>query len=141
MFDLLDSGTLALLRGLIGAEVRRARVALAFDQEDLASLVGISPSYLSQIENGREVPLSTLKRIARALELPLSALLLDAKNGGTVDAFIDVLVDAARLVERLEPEASAVSSSVPAYVRDVKNSHAAAGRFIARKRAKTPAHI
>ena len=62
----------------IGAQIVYYRKLKGVTQEKMASEVGISPQYLSRIENGsypKSVSLSTLMRIANYLEVSISKLL------------------------------------------------------------------
>jgi DNA-binding Xre family transcriptional regulator len=59
-----------------GANVRAARVARGWTQEELAHRTGLASVQVSRIERGkREVRLSTLLRLVRALDVPPAALL------------------------------------------------------------------
>jgi SOS-response transcriptional repressor LexA len=49
--------------------IRQARVARRWTQAELASEAGLSPRYVSSIENGQNVTVDVLQRVARALEL------------------------------------------------------------------------
>lgn len=67
----------------IGARIVYFRKIKGLTQERLADDVGISPQYLSRIENGsypKSVSLSTLMRIAQKLEVPMSKLVEDIEN-------------------------------------------------------------
>jgi transcriptional regulator with XRE-family HTH domain len=67
----------------IGARIVYFRKIKGLTQERLADDVGISPQYLSRIENGsypKSVSLSTLMRIAQKLEVPMSKLMEDIEN-------------------------------------------------------------
>lgn len=62
----------------LGARIVYYRKINCFTQEKLAEKVGISPQYLSRIENGnypKSVSLSTLMRIAKALGITISELM------------------------------------------------------------------
>ncbi|MBQ9764386.1 MAG: helix-turn-helix transcriptional regulator [Phascolarctobacterium sp.] len=62
----------------IGAQIVYYRKLKGVTQEKMASEVGISPQYLSRIENGsypKSVSLSTLMRIADYLGVEVSKLL------------------------------------------------------------------
>jgi transcriptional regulator with XRE-family HTH domain len=62
----------------IGGVIRARRRAAGQTLEELTARSGLSKTILSRIENGRGNPsVETLFRIARALEVPLSALLED----------------------------------------------------------------
>jgi transcriptional regulator with XRE-family HTH domain len=53
----------------------------------LASRAGLSPSYISLLErNGRDPPLSTMEKISRSLELPLSVLMFVGTSQGELDS-------------------------------------------------------
>jgi len=62
---------------LIGDRVRELRLARGMDAADLAQAAGISPGYVSLIENNRRrnIPLKTLTSIASALGVTVSDLL------------------------------------------------------------------
>lgn len=67
----------------IGARIVYYRKIKGVTQEKLAENVGISPQYLSRIENGsypKSVSLSTLIRIADKLEVPVSKLVEDIEK-------------------------------------------------------------
>ncbi|QDL94492.1 helix-turn-helix transcriptional regulator (plasmid) [Paroceanicella profunda] len=60
----------------LGQRMRAARAARGLNLHQLARLTGISASALSLIETAKRDPrVTTLSRIARALRLPMSALL------------------------------------------------------------------
>lgn len=60
----------------VGQLIRNIRQRQGISQIQLARMVGISNSFLSDVENGRrEMSLSTLKKIAAALNTTCSALL------------------------------------------------------------------
>lgn len=63
------------LEQAIGAKIREHRHRLNITGADLAAAAAISTGMLSKIENGQISPsLSTLNAVARALNLPISAL-------------------------------------------------------------------
>ena len=67
----------------IGARIVYFRKIKGLTQERLADDIGISPQYLSRIENGsypKSVSLSTLMRIAQKLEVPMSKLMEDIEQ-------------------------------------------------------------
>lgn len=60
----------------IGRAIRLCRVQQHLSQADLAKYVGLTASMISMIETGkREVSLSLLNRISRALSIPISILI------------------------------------------------------------------
>jgi transcriptional regulator with XRE-family HTH domain len=59
-----------------GANVRKARLARGWTQEDLAEKTGLASVQVSRIERGkREVRLTTFIRLVRALDIEASELL------------------------------------------------------------------
>ena len=59
-----------------GASVKAQRVRLQLTQEELAERAGLHRTYITDIERGtRNLSLQSIERVARALELPLAALL------------------------------------------------------------------
>lgn len=61
----------------IGARIMYFRKMRRYTQEELAFRASISASYLSRIERGvykKGLPLSTIMRIAKALDIELSAI-------------------------------------------------------------------
>ena len=73
---------------VLGAAIRAERVTAGLSLRDLAARTKVSNAYLSQIERGLHEPsISVLRAIARALGVPLEALLaragvLDSGEGG-----------------------------------------------------------
>ena len=67
----------------IGAKIVFYRKLRSMTQEKLAEEVGITPQYLSRIENGgytKSVSLSTLMMIAGALDVTMSQLMEGVEN-------------------------------------------------------------
>jgi transcriptional regulator with XRE-family HTH domain len=61
--------------------VRDLRHVRNLSQRQLAARMNVPRTYISKIENGKAMPtLSSLDRLARALEVDMSALLRDAKT-------------------------------------------------------------
>lgn len=61
----------------IGLAIKRSREQLGYKQTDLAQKTGLSVSYLSMLEkNKRDPSIKTVERIALALGIPPSVLLL-----------------------------------------------------------------
>ena len=62
---------------VVGANVRALREARGLPQDELAHLASIHPSYMSDVENGkRNLSLKVLERIARALRVPETDLVI-----------------------------------------------------------------
>lgn len=63
-------------RQAIGRRIRAWRHHKQMNQDDFADLVGVHRAQLGQLESGRvDVRLSSLQRVARALNIPLYQLL------------------------------------------------------------------
>jgi len=63
-----------------GNAVRRARLERGLSQEELAHLAGIDRSYMSSIERGAQnLGLMSIARIARAMDMAMGELLLEAR--------------------------------------------------------------
>lgn len=68
-----------------GEYLQAARNAAGFKLREFAKLVGIAPSYLSDIENDRRVPSEdVLRKLARELKLDMTELLGRAGRMGDV---------------------------------------------------------
>ncbi len=66
--------------GQLGQRVRAARKAAKLNGQELAAKIGMSQSYISEIERGNRNPsLPTLLRIAQVLDCPASYFLQDAE--------------------------------------------------------------
>lgn len=64
----------------IGDNIRKYRKMKNLTQKELGDLVGISNTYLSDMEIGRTNPsIKTLKRIAKGLEISFVELLKDTE--------------------------------------------------------------
>jgi transcriptional regulator with XRE-family HTH domain len=69
------------LQVALGRVIRRHRSRLKYSQESFAEAVGVHRTYMGAIERGEQnVALQNLERIARALSVPLSTLLLEAEE-------------------------------------------------------------
>lgn len=75
----------ALRRKVIGPRIRQRRRELKISLRELAEQVGVTASFLSQVERDLVSPsLHSLKAIAAALEVPMFYFLLDGPGGGHV---------------------------------------------------------
>jgi transcriptional regulator with XRE-family HTH domain len=67
-----------------GEALRLVRVFHDMNQTKLAERLGISKSYLSELESGKKSPtLELLQKYAETFSMPLSSLLFFAENVGT----------------------------------------------------------
>ncbi len=65
----------------VATAVRDLRHVRNLSQRQLAARMNVPRTYISKIENGKAMPtLSSLDRLARALQVDISALLCDAKG-------------------------------------------------------------
>lgn len=65
----------------VASAVRNLRLGRNLSQRQLAGRMGVPRTYISKIENGKAMPtLSSLERLAKALQVDISALLRDAKT-------------------------------------------------------------
>lgn len=65
----------------VATAVRDLRRVRNLSQRQLAGRMGVPRTYISKIENGKAMPtLSSLERLAKALQVDISALLRDAKT-------------------------------------------------------------
>lgn len=61
---------------MVGDRIKKAREAAGLGQKELATMVGMNQSFLSQVETGRRgASIETLDKIARALKIPPSSLM------------------------------------------------------------------
>ncbi len=66
---------LATLKKSIGSRIQRRRSDLRISQEDLAFRAELTPTYLSQLENGKRNPsLQMLYRLCSVLKIELAEL-------------------------------------------------------------------
>lgn len=64
----------------LGAKIKRERQSRGITQEKLAEMVDISLNFMSLIENGRNMSVETLVKIAQALGVSVDYLLNDTIN-------------------------------------------------------------
>lgn len=83
----------------VGGRVRELRARRGMTRRILAKDSGVSERYLAQLEGGQgNASLSILRRLARALDVPLEALVADAPEPAIE------LTQAIEVLRRLEPE-------------------------------------
>lgn len=69
----------------LGEAIKKQRKLIGLNQSDLATLCGITPSYLSMIEKNKKEPnLATLKRMSEHLRVPLPVLFFRALDESDV---------------------------------------------------------
>ena len=79
----------------IGQKIRHARLAKGLTQEELGKLVGLQKSAIAKYENGRVVNIkrSTLQKLANALDLRGSDLIIEASPEEAAELSARVLLD------------------------------------------------
>lgn len=71
-------------KNILGTAIQKARKGKGLKQAQLAEIIKISRSYISDIENGRYSPsIETLSKIAVCLDMDLNIL----KDGNTISCF------------------------------------------------------
>jgi transcriptional regulator with XRE-family HTH domain len=71
----------AMLREVIGDVLRRARISQGRTLREVSDSARVSLGYLSEVERGRkEASSELLSAISEALDVPLSAVLVDASQ-------------------------------------------------------------
>ena len=79
-----SSGAAGDLAPTVGHNLRRLRVKRGLSLDRLAQASGVSRGMLGQIEQGKSAPtINVLWKIARALNIPFSALIQEPVAGGT----------------------------------------------------------
>lgn len=77
-----------------GDRIKQYRLEKGLTQKQLGKLCGIADSNIRKYENGRQDPkLPTIRKIAVALELPLSALVADWSVFSPTEIFEDLTDD------------------------------------------------
>ncbi len=67
--------------GALGQAVRRFRTERGYSQEGFAALVGLHRTYVGGIERGERNPtIKTLRRMAKALNIPVSRLIREMER-------------------------------------------------------------
>lgn len=79
----------------IGQKIKEARIVKGLTQEELGNLVGLQKSAIAKYENGRVVNIkrSTLQKLAKALDLRGSDLIIEADPKEAADLHAKVLLD------------------------------------------------
>ena len=106
----------------IGEKIRNARIAKGLTQEELGKMVGLQKSAIAKYENGKVVNIkrSTLQKLAQALNLRGSDLVIEADPKGSAEFDAKVLLDD-ELMETLEVYYS-LSADKQKMIRDLIRS-------------------
>lgn len=66
---------------MIGSKIRQRRTELGLSLQELSGQTALTPSFLSQVERDQAEPsISSLRRIAEALQVPIFYFLMDAEQ-------------------------------------------------------------
>ena len=69
------------LGAAVGIAIRNRRTAMGLSQEQLGEIAGLDRTYISGVERGvRNPTISSLGRIATALQCDLSSILIEAET-------------------------------------------------------------
>ena len=87
----------------IGQKIKHARIAKGLTQEELGNIVGLQKSAIAKYENGRVVNIkrSTLQKLANALDLRGSDLIIEADPKEAAELSAKVLLDS-ELMDAIE---------------------------------------
>jgi ribosome-binding protein aMBF1 (putative translation factor) len=55
----------------IGAAIRHARESQNLSQEQLGKMIGVQKAQISRLENGKNITISTMRRVFHAMNLPV----------------------------------------------------------------------
>ena len=91
---------------MIGDILKRTRTIYGYKASELSELLGISKSYLSEIENNKKQPsLELLKKYSEIYDMKLSSLILLSENyeeNNKSDKFIRNMM--IKLIEKMTPD-------------------------------------
>lgn len=87
----------------IGQKIKEARLAKGLTQEELGAIIGLQKSAIAKYENGRVVNIkrSTLQKLAKALDLRGSDLIIESNAKEAAEFSAKVLLDS-ELMESIE---------------------------------------
>ena len=107
----------------LGLKIKEARKERKFSQEDLAYKTGITPPYLSQIENGRKkISLPVLLRISKVLKVSMDELVSGKiRPFGYLADFTAILKDVNDYEARIMFEITASAKRILRENRDLLN--------------------
>lgn len=104
----------------IGRRISNCRKVRNISQEELASIIQVSRTYMGYIETGRRtLQLNTLVAISNALEVPTDYLLEDCLENTTIGESNDIL----KLFEGCSRQVSDILSVSLRNLKDTLNSY------------------
>lgn len=129
----------------IGERVKRYRVAFGYTQRELARRAGLMQPVISSLETGRHYPrFDTVRKLAHALGIPISALVDDSISGPPepprtphTDEREDAFAGRFRVLSGAEAgdlraELDAELSELQSYIRALKAARVGDGEFVLR---------
>lgn len=85
----------------LGKRIKEIRTAKNLSQKEVAMTIELDRGQFSRIENNKAEPnLSTLKKIAQALDIPLAELFQD-DNSYDINSYSPALVDRVKIISTL----------------------------------------
>jgi transcriptional regulator with XRE-family HTH domain len=97
----------------VASAVRDLRHVRNLSQRQLAARMGVPRTYISKIENGKAMPtLSSLDRLARALQVDISALLRDAPTRHREESSVLLTDPFLAEIAKLMPHLTAIQKSI-----------------------------
>jgi transcriptional regulator with XRE-family HTH domain len=104
----------------VGEKLRDRRQALGLSLRKFANSVGVSASFISQLEHGKSQPsVATLYMISNALDIPIAELFREAGRGGASDTDADAATEAVADLDGTSAEVDGPRSASPV-VRGVR---------------------
>ena len=87
----------------VGQKIKEARILKGLTQEELGNMVGLQKSAIAKYENGRVVNIkrSTLQKLAQALDLRGSDLIIESNPKEAAELSAKVLLDS-ELMDAIE---------------------------------------
>ena len=80
-------------RGVLGNAIRKARMEKNLSQEELAEIVGITPTHMKHIESGHRNPsVDILFKLTRILYLSLDGLIFDEPESSVEYNYAEILL-------------------------------------------------
>jgi two-component system response regulator len=133
------------LKAILGAAIKSHRSALGVSQEELAYRSDLHRTYISDVERGARNPsVESIEKLARALEISVSALFEHAGNGSETKQAMEILLveNNPREVRRILREFGRASIANPLHVvRDEAEALDfifATGPYTHRRKARVP---
>jgi two-component system response regulator len=136
------------LKALLGTAIKNHRSVLGVSQEELAYRAGLHRTYISDVERGARNPsVESIEKLARALEISVSALFEHAGNSSEAKQVVEILLveNNPREVRRILREFGRARIANPVHVvrdgAEALDFIFATGRHTHRRTARLPQMI